>query len=95
LSCPSLLFVISSMPLDIFPLQGRLRNHRYVFGYSAVENDLVGSNMLTCYRYAYLQSTCFWYFNYIFFQHKYVLGWVRMLYFSNRFCKIRRFRCHD
>jgi len=29
------------MELDIFPMQGKLRNHRDVFGYTAVEKYLV------------------------------------------------------
>jgi len=33
-------FMYESMPLDIFSLQGKSRNHRYIFGHGAVEKYL-------------------------------------------------------
>jgi len=52
--------IISNMLLEIFPLQGKLRNHRhYVFGCSAVDKRLVGSmlhfvrNLITICFYVY------------------------------------------
>jgi len=35
------IYVNMLLYIDIFPLRGKLKNHRYVFGYNAVEKYLV------------------------------------------------------
>lgn len=36
-------YIVNSILLDVFSLQGKLRNHRNVFGHSAVEKYPVGN----------------------------------------------------